>query len=60
MIRRFLSLTLVSVVLLSLNGCVPLLFAGAGAAGGYAAHKKGYRVQSPVEKENSGGGYDGY
>ncbi|MES1939039.1 hypothetical protein T5B8_02280 [Salinisphaera sp. T5B8] len=39
---------------LSLQGCV-LAAAGAGAAGGYAAHEEGYRVQSPVKKDEAGG-----
>ena len=42
---------------LGLQGCV-LAAAGAGAAGGYAAHEEGYRVQSPV-KEDEVGGYKG-
>jgi osmotically-inducible protein OsmY len=37
-----------------LQGCV-LAAAGAGAAGGYAAHEEGYRVQSPVKKDEAGG-----
>ncbi len=31
-----------------LSSCVPL---AAGAAGGYLLHKKGYRVQSPIKKD---------
>jgi hypothetical protein len=36
-----------------LSGCFFLLGAGAGAAGGYVASEKGYKVQSPVTKEES-------
>ncbi len=32
-----------------LSSCLPL---AAGAAAGYVAHKEGYRVQSPIKKEN--------
>lgn len=32
-----------------LVSCVPLALGAAGAAGGYHAYKKGYRVQAPVE-----------
>jgi len=45
LIRRIAIFTGVGAVILSLSGCVPL---AAGAAGGYVAHKEGYRVQSPV------------
>lgn len=37
-----------------LQGCV-VAAAGAGAAGGYAAHEEGYEVQSPVKKDEAGG-----
>lgn len=37
---------------LALQGCVAAA-AGAGAAGGYAAAKHGYEVQSPVKKNHS-------
>ena len=40
-----------------LQGCV-VAAAGAGAAGGYAAHEEGYRVQSPVKKDEAGN-YEG-
>jgi osmotically-inducible protein OsmY len=51
--------TLITIVMLAtaglgLQGCV-LAAAGAGAAGGYAAHEEGYRVQSPVKKDEVGG-----
>jgi len=39
---------------LTLQGCLFAAAAG-GAAGGYEAHKQGYRVQSPVKKDSSGG-----
>lgn len=43
-----------AVGLLSIQGCVAVV-AGAGAAAGYQAYKHGYRVQSPVAKDASGG-----
>ncbi|MDX1679610.1 MAG: hypothetical protein R3242_02665 [Akkermansiaceae bacterium] len=42
---------------LGLNSCWPLLV-GAGAAGGYYARDKGYKFQSPVEKNGGGQNYD--
>ncbi len=42
------------VICLSLNSCWVLAAAGIGAAGGYMARDKGYKVQSPVG--NDGGG----
>ena len=35
----------------ALSGCWYVAAAGAGAAGGYIMRDKGYKVQSPVEKE---------
>ena len=35
------------------SGCWYAAAAGAGAYGGYKAKEKGYKVQSPVEKESS-------
>ena len=49
LLRRSLSLVLASMCVVSLSSCWPLLV-GAGATGGYVAHKEGYRVQSPVTK----------
>jgi len=39
---------LLSAAVLGMASCVPLL---AGAAVGYVAHDEGYRVQSPVKKD---------
>jgi hypothetical protein len=47
LIRRLALFTGVGGLILSLSGCLPL---AAGAAGGYVAHKEGYRVQSPVTR----------
>ncbi|MBS62059.1 hypothetical protein [Salinisphaera sp.] len=58
--RKFATLIMIAMLTtasLGLQGCV-LAAAGAGAAGGYAAHEEGYRVQSPV-KEDEVGGYKG-
>lgn len=58
-ILMFLALGLTAV---SLSSCWPVLVAG-GAAGGYIARDKGYKVQSPVENDGGGGGgsyNDGY
>jgi hypothetical protein len=35
----------------ALSGCWYVAAAGAGAYGGYKMKEKGYKVQSPVEKE---------
>ena len=48
MLRRIFTFLTIGVLALALNGC---LAAAAGAAAGYAGHKAGYRVQSPVTKE---------
>jgi RsiW-degrading membrane proteinase PrsW (M82 family) len=37
----------------ALSGCWYVAAAGAGAAGGYILKDKGYKVQSPVEKEET-------
>lgn len=39
----------------SLQGCMFAAGAAAGGAAGYEAHKHGYRVQSPVKKDEAGG-----
>ena len=36
----------------ALSGCWYVAAAGAGAYGGYKLKEKGYKVQSPVKKEN--------
>ena len=47
MLKKILTLLTLGALALALNGCV----AAAGAAAGYAGHKAGYRVQSPLTKE---------
>lgn len=44
---KLFSLLVVALGVSSLASCLPL---AAGAAGGYIAHKEGYRVQSPIKK----------
>jgi hypothetical protein len=44
---RFISLVAIALGVASLASCLPV---AAGAAGGYVAHKEGYRVQSPIYK----------
>ena len=56
-ILRFVALAALTTML---SSCWPVLV-GAGAAGGYIARDKGYKIQSPVEQEGGGGDYhDGY
>lgn len=52
-LKALVALVVVAASSLGLQGCV-LAAAGAGAAGGYAAHEEGYRVQSPVKKDEAG------
>jgi hypothetical protein len=49
--KKILSLLILALGVLSLNGCLYAAAAGVGAAAGYHANKEGYRVQSPVTKE---------
>ena len=56
-LATFVTIATLATASLGMQGCV-LAAAGAGAAGGYAAHEEGYRVQSPV-KEDEVGGYKG-
>ncbi|MBO9471021.1 hypothetical protein J7355_13050 [Endozoicomonas sp. G2_2] len=51
--RKLLFVLAVALCGAGLQGCV-VAAAGAGAAGGYAAHEEGYRVQSPVKKDEAG------
>ena len=53
-IRSLLAVVVLGLAGVGLQGCV-LAAAGAGAAGGYAAHEEGYRVQPPVKKDEVGG-----
>ena len=48
---KIIKLAFLSLTALGLTSCWPVV-AGAGAAGGYMAHKEGYRVQSPVTDTN--------
>ena len=50
--KRIVGRTMLFVMLTVCSGCGYLIVGGAGAAGGYIARDKGYKVQSPVEKEN--------
>lgn len=50
MFRRIFTFLTIATLALALNGCLAAA-AGAGAAAGYAGHKEGYRVQSPITKE---------
>jgi hypothetical protein len=45
--NRLISLLAIALGVASLASCLPL---AAGAAGGYVAHKEGYRVQNPIYK----------
>ena len=47
MIKKLVPGILLAVMMMGLNGCLPL---AAGAAAGYIAHDQGYRVQSPLKK----------
>ena len=51
--RRLIFVVAIALCGAGLQGCV-VAAAGAGAAGGYAAHEEGYRVQSPVKKDEDG------
>ena len=60
--KRILMILTLGLTVASLSSCWPVLVAG-GAAGGYIARDKGYKVQSPVENDGgggSGGGSDQY
>ena len=49
--KRLVLLIMVLTMTPMLSGCFFLLGATAGAAGGYVASEKGYKVQSPITKE---------
>ena len=44
---RIIALVAIALGIASFSSCLPL---AAGAAGGYVAHKEGYRVQTPLYK----------
>jgi hypothetical protein len=50
--RKFIGWSMLFVMLALCSGCGYLIAGGAGAAGGYILRDKGYKVQSPVEKDN--------
>lgn len=52
---RLVTLLVVLAPCFVLQGCLVAAGAAAGGAAGYEAHKHGYRVQSPVKKDESGG-----
>jgi hypothetical protein len=49
--KRMAHLIMVLAMVPMLSGCFFLLGAAGGAAGGYVASEKGYKVQSPITKE---------
>ena len=51
-LRRIVTTLLLVLMVPALCGCWYAAAAGAGAAGGYILRDKGYKVQSPVEKED--------
>lgn len=56
--KRGLSMIFLAVITLTFSGCAAAVVGGAAAAG-YMAHKKGYRLQSPVTRQgNQQSGYD--
>jgi hypothetical protein len=45
---------IILILFLALNsGCALFVAAGAGMAGGYYLKEKGYKIQSPIEKEGN-------
>jgi len=54
-IRRLTAYLLLALIAPALGGCWYAAAAGAGAAGGYILRDKGYKIQSPVEKEDTQG-----
>jgi hypothetical protein len=51
--KRLAHLIMILTMIPMLSGCFFLLGAAGGAAGGYVASEKGYKVQSPITKEES-------
>jgi hypothetical protein len=51
-VKRVVIYFLLVLLLPALSGCWYVAAAGAGAYGGYKMKEKGYKVQSPVEKEH--------
>ncbi|MGH1486007.1 MAG: hypothetical protein ACRBCI_07265 [Cellvibrionaceae bacterium] len=37
---------------LAVQGCTTAVVAGAGAAGGYIANEKGYKIRNPITKKS--------
>jgi len=51
---RILCLSLLMLWLLSAAGCALCIGGAAGGAAGYEGAKRGYKVQSPVQKDSEG------
>lgn len=51
LMKRIVGWAMLLVMLMVCSGCGYLIVGGAGAAGGYVLRDKGYKVQSPVEKD---------
>ena len=51
-LRRMVIYAALALMIPVLSGCLYVAAGGAGAAGGYILRDKGYKVQSPVEKED--------
>jgi hypothetical protein len=49
--KRWISLTVLLLVVPAISGCWLLAAGGAGAYGGYKMKEEGYTVQKPVKKE---------
>jgi len=49
--KRLVIYLLLALMVPALSGCWYAVAAGAGATAGYVMRDKGYKVQSPVEKE---------
>ncbi len=51
-LKRIVAYLVLALMAPALSGCWYAAAAGAGAAGGYILRDKGYKMQSPVEKED--------
>jgi len=50
-LKRLVIYSLLALMVPTLSGCWYAVAAGAGATAGYMMRDRGYKVQSPVEKE---------
>ncbi len=58
--KQVVVVVMTSVIALSgLSGCTAVVIAGVGAAAGYIAHDKGYRVRNPLTKSEKAEKKDG-